>query len=203
MEDFMKDEKMIRLAKVIDTIMKIVSGFALAGAIIALVVIPAVFIFRDKAIDGSLNLEMGSIVILLSQKQQPDFDRLIAPLIALCVSASACAAVIWYSLGIVRKILDPVKAGKPFTDDTPKNLARLGWAVIVFGVISSLAVFFSGLAEINSLDLSTVFMPGMVQDIKVDFRLNASYIVFGLLLFLLARIFRHGAELQQEYDETL
>lgn len=199
----MKDEKMIRLANLIDVIVKIAAGFALAGAIIALAVIPAVFIFRDKAIDGSLNLEMGSISILLSEKQQPDFDKIIMPLVALCISASFCAVVIWYSLKLVRQILDPVKAGKPFTEDTPKKLARLGWAVIVFGVVSSLAVFFSGLAEINSLDLSTIFMPGMVKDVKVDFKLNVSYVIFGLLLFLLARIFRHGAKLQQEYDETL
>lgn len=199
----MKDEKMIKLANLIDVIVKIAAGFALAGAIIALAVIPAVFIFRDKAIDGSLNLEMGSISILLSEKQQPDFDKIIMPLVALCISASFCAVVIWYSLGLVRQILDPVKTGKPFTEDTPKKLARLGWAVIVFGAVSSLAVFFSGLAEINSLDLSTIFMPGMVKDVKVDFKLNVSYVVFGLLLFLLARIFRHGAKLQQEYDETL
>ena len=62
----MENEKLIKSANIIDRILKILRGFALAGVIVSAVFIPLTLIFGTKVIADASHLVLGNLTLTMA-----------------------------------------------------------------------------------------------------------------------------------------
>lgn len=101
-----------------------------------------------------------------------------------------------YEIIIIRKILAPMKMGKPFDIKTSKNIRKLAWIFLVGGLILFIPCTVARIMMVmndnnyfNTLNLISNF--------------NFGFILCSLFLFFLSYIFKYGEALQKLSDETL
>lgn len=115
-------------------------------------------------------------------------------LLLLCV-AGFLALAIWF-LVLLRRIVNTVGHGDPFVPENADRLSRMGWIVVGTQVLSIPA-------GAMILWLAEVFKE--VDDAHVDGEvgINGGAIVLILVLFILARVFRHGAAMRDDLEGTV
>ena len=105
------------------------------------------------------------------------------------------ALAIWF-LVLLRRIVNTVGTGDPFVSDNADRLARMGW--IAIGVqILSLPLGALGLW------LASVFEKADNLNVNIDTGVSAEGIMLVLVLFILARVFRHGTALRADLEGTV
>lgn len=92
-------------------------------------------------------------------------------------------------------IIDSVDEGEPFRAENANRLSRMGW-ISVIGHIGVLPI--AGL----SLWLAP-YADKVGQDVDVGAGVDISGVLLTLILFILARVFRHGAEMREELEGTV
>lgn len=123
----------------------------------------------------------------------PQFVIALALLLA-CVVALIALGI--YFLVLLRRIVLSVGEGDPFAPANADRLARMGWVALA--------------AQIMSLPLgaSAMWVAEIVQDkdkfsVGDDYGLDFSGLLLVLILFILARVFRHGARMREELEGTV
>lgn len=95
---------------------------------------------------------------------------------------------------LLMKITDTVRDGDPFVPENARRLGRMGWVAI--------AAHAWGLV----VTIPGAWMASMVSDPQandaVEVRLGGS-VVLILVLFILARVFRHGAAMREDLEATV
>ena len=90
-------------------------------------------------------------------------------------------------------MIDTVEAGDPFVPDNAQRLSRMGWLVLAVQAstlpIGALAVWLEQRVPQAEID--------------ADFDISGSGLILALVLFILARIFRHGAAMREELEGTV
>lgn len=126
--------------------------------------------------------------------------------LSIAAPAGVLAAALAFALGVLGIVLMAVRqlralvadaaAGTPFAERSPQRIRLIGIAVIV----ADLARGMAGLAG-SAWVRSHVALPG--ASVRLDFPLDAWTLCAGLLLVLLAEVFRVGAALQRDHDLTI
>lgn len=93
----------------------------------------------------------------------------------------------------LRQIIDSVGDGDPFVAENADRLTRMGWIAVAVELLK----FPAGAAAI--------FVASQVEAGKLDFNIEFSLtgILIALVLFILARVFRHGAEMREDLEGTV
>ena len=160
----------------------LVMGVAvLVGAALKLK-LPVMMLFRDKvavAIAGELPHDPGTPVML-------------------AIAASIAMVIVMAIMGFrfllnLRRIIDSVGDGDPFTPVNAARLSAMGWLTIAIEAlalpIGAMALWLSHLAK------------GVHADVELDFPLSG--LISALILFILARVFREGTRLRDEVEGTV
>lgn len=201
----MENKKLIRGASVIDRILKIFQGFALAGVIVAVIFIPLTLIFGEKIVVNSSSVNIGvlNIHLAIDSAEYLDLDHL---KMSICITLAGmilgCAAA-WYCLKVLREILAPMKEGTPFAEGISAKIRKLAWAVLIGGGIGEISSKVSSVFELRAYHIEKLLDDSVVKSISYDYKIGLWFIVAALVLFFLSYIFRYGEELQRESDETL
>jgi Protein of unknown function (DUF2975) len=98
---------------------------------------------------------------------------------------------------IFKLILDIVRAadqGQPFMGKNANRLRSIGWALLTIQGLTIVARF---VAYMNS-DMATDML-----FLNVFETLDFVSLIAAILIFVLAQIFEHGAEMRQELEETV
>ena len=201
----MENKKLIRGASVIDRILKIFQGFALAGVIVAVIFIPLTLIFGEKIVVNSSSVNIGvlNIHLAIDSAEYLDLDHLkMSICIMLAGMILGCAAA-WYCLKVLREILAPMKEGTPFAEGISAKIRKLAWAVLIGGGIGEISSKVSSVFELRAYHIEKLLDDSVVKSISYDYKIGLWFIVAALVLFFLSYIFRYGEELQRESDETL
>lgn len=104
---------------------------------------------------------------------------------------SSIFAVILYEL---RKILKAVLLDKPFDKENSKCLTIIA-AILMIGSL------FVNIARVN---IGTAFVKiTNITGISINYNIDFSMLLYGILILMLAGIFKYGCYLQEEYDATL
>lgn len=96
----------------------------------------------------------------------------------------------------LRKIFNTLVDGTPFTIDNVRRIRFIGAAVIAGTLLKGLlhtliGIYFSNVIQLPGLELNA--------NVKIDF----IGIFLGLVILVLAEVFRHGARLQEDQDLTV
>ncbi len=178
-----KPNDMLLLAgKILTIFMQAAMAIAAAALVLA---IPLILFFQDK-ITVEARAEYGEAI--------GAFPALTtAGVLAL---ALATVALVFFFFGKLRAIIGTVGEGDPFVPENAERLSLMAWLLLAVQV---LMIPIGGLALIvakwaDQLDHS---------NITVDAGLDLEGILMVIVLFILARVFKHGADMRADLEGTV
>ncbi|MBR5345045.1 MAG: DUF2975 domain-containing protein [Clostridia bacterium] len=201
----MENNKLIRSASVIDRILKILQGFALAGVIVAAIFIPLTLIFGEKIVVNSSYVDIGvlNLHLAVDSAEYLDLGHLKLSICSMLAGMILVSAATWYCLKVLREILVPMKEGTPFAEGISAKIRKLAWTVLIGGGIAEISAKVATVFETRAYHIEKLLDDSVVKSISYDYKISLWFVVAALILFFLSYIFRYGEELQRESDETL
>ncbi len=112
-------------------------------------------------------------------------------LFSITVYGAVFGAVMFY----LSNVLKTVENRMPFARENARRIASMGLVFLAGSLFTGMIQAGTANAIIQTLRLTEMM--------SVNYSLNSSMLITGLLLFVLSGIFRYGAYLQEEYDATL
>jgi hypothetical protein len=109
-------------------------------------------------------------------------------------------AVLW---DLLHRLCRAVERQESFSPATFRLLRRVGWLLILFPVAGWAGDLWMnwGVAHFASAHLT--FEGLQIQDNPVHANFNTTLLVVGILVFVLAEVFRRGTQLQEEAELTV
>lgn len=101
-----------------------------------------------------------------------------------------------YFLVLLLRIVNSVQQGDPFVADNADRLARMGWIALALQILAiPVGALVMWIAEVtkDAGDLG----------LEVDVGVNLTAILLTLILFILARVFRHGTAMREDLEGTV
>lgn len=201
-----QERGMSKFANFFYIVTKIWRGFSIAGIIICAIFNVLLLIFGEAMLVSGTEriVAFGNLQLKLTDAATPDFAAL-RPIIFYELAAGAITCgIFWFIANALLRFLADARNGRPFTENAPKALERLGIGVIVYTISDAILTVIHGLILKNAYALNEFFRPEAVKEIELDFNFTLyPLLLVGLALFFLSRVFRYGVRLQQESDETL
>ena len=171
-------------------------------AIVFAVFVVLAKLFGEKLTDGSFTLDLDFIKLHLAQ------DAIAAGVIqnrmeVILFTGLIGCIFIRYGLGFLRRILAPMKEGRPFEEEVAVNLKKVAWLLLIGGGLIQVI----GLAErallVRDLPMDAIFSAPAIHSVEYVFTLDFGFVWLFCVVRFLAQIFAYGQQLQQESDETL
>jgi hypothetical protein len=112
--------------------------------------------------------------------------------------AVALGMLVFASLlvGLLRDLFRTLRAGQPFVPANATRLRRIAYLVILGEFLRSVLVFMSNIVVANNF-----VAPGLRFDARFD--LNVFAIIHGLIILVIAEVFRVGTRLDEEQSLTV
>ncbi len=152
--------------------------------------------FSDIALekaDGGLMMRAATDRIALNLSQ---FGKTMLAGLIYCV----CVLVVFIFL---KRLSDGFRrCDTPFAADVVKRMNVFAWVLLGCAVVSSFAESIANTLMMRNMDLEFSLNPANLNS-GFHFSLNLAPIFVALVVLFLTMIFRYGAQLQQESDETL
>lgn len=200
----MNDHKMMVSAKNMDTFVKVVGRIFEVVSIVLAVFAVLVAIFGEAMFEaGSLSIDLDFMKFQLAEEYQQITNgmRLFA-IVSLLAAAGVCIAVS-VICKLLRRILAPMKDGRPFEPGVAGDLRKIGWVVLVAGAVWQIAGCVLNMLLIRSYPMEQIFSSDAITGITYHFTFDLNFVLISCTLFLLSYIFAYGQMLQKESDETL
>lgn len=166
-----------------------------AKVIVALLIALSVFVM------AMLTIALGAVFSVSRNDLIADLAAAGAPEYAYWIVALAIAMIVglfWHAYRFLRDlwaIIGSVDADDPFRPANADLLGRMGWTVLG-GYITALLIAIQA-AWLDQFDTN-----GRIQtDFDVD--LGAGGLLLILTLFILARVFKHGAAMREDLEGTV
>lgn len=172
----------------------------LAGKVIAIFLQGAMVIGA-----AALTIAAGALLLYrdtlqaeyIAQSGNADAIFPVAAIIGVMLIGLAIVAALFIFFGKLRQIIDTVGEGDPFVPDNAERLSLMAWLMlgIQLLVLPALAL---------ALELAKVadeFGEGIDVDVGGGFDLSGILLV--IILFILARVFRHGAAMREDLEGTV
>ena len=205
-------DKLMKTSKKLDTFFKVSQRIIKIAMIVAVGVVAVLtvenFVNPDAVIaEGYYSIDVGSVTINLTEGYSTEDNNMVLSYVWIVMGLAAAAGVaVYYALGQVRKILQPMTEGNPFHPTVSTNIRKIAYVSIVLGVIANVVSFlqsFGAVAMIEKIKLLDYVKEGTIQSITANSQIDLTFLVVFFILLLVSYIFRYGEELQQQVDETL
>ncbi|MBH5321648.1 DUF2975 domain-containing protein [Aurantiacibacter sediminis] len=159
--------------------------FMSIAAFALLITIP-VLLFYQADIAAELTAELGQEIT--------DFP--LPTIIALLVMALMVVALVFAFFDQLRRIINTVGHGDPFAPQNARRLGNMGWLLLVVQLL---------MIPISGAGLTVAKWADEVghEDITVDAGLDLTGILMVIVLFILARVFKRGAEMRDDLEGTV
>ena len=143
--------------------------------------------------------EEGLVVHATAERAEFSLNRLAS---AVFTGLVYCAMLLVVFIFLKRLCDGFRKCDTPFSDDVIRRMSVFAWVLMGGAVLSSVAEAIGNAMIRRSIDLSFALNPsGMNTGLDVSFHFGP--ILIALLVLFLTVIFRYGAQLQRQADETL
>lgn len=195
---------MIRAAKIISTVLKVFECIATVGLIVMLVALLAVAFFGNAVIEAaSYTLRLDFVTLHFSEKYiaQLSVGKMYA--VISVVLAMLDLGLTLYICKNIRSLLQPMAEGRPFNESSAGHFRKMGWAVVLHGVVSQIGKIIANVFFMKEFRLHELLLSPNLKKVSFDFEFDFYFLVIAGMMFLLSYIFSYGQKLQQESDETL
>jgi hypothetical protein len=198
----MNTGKMVKAAKVIDKVLRILRGFVLVGCIACAACMVLVPIFRESIIAVEY-INLGNVSLTIADDSIVNWNALIlSQEIEFFAGLIGCAFV-WYAFTLLLRVIAPMKDGRPFEAGISNQIRKLALITLVGGAITETATVFASRTAMNAYDFAALLNSSVVSKYSYNGTFDPSFLAGAAILFLLSCVFRYGEELQRESDETL
>lgn len=177
-----KNDLLLLAGKTLTVLIQGIMGLATAVTAITLI---GVALFQGL-IDQEIIAEFGPQAVALP----------VASILWLLGTVLVLCALVFVFFGKLRGIIDTVAAGDPFVPENADRLNAMGWlqiGIYLLGIAASVA---AGLAAQWAGQFTEVEIDGSLE-------LDVPSALLILVLFILARVFRHGAAMRDDLEGTV
>lgn len=172
------NDGLLKAARIVTLVFQGILGVAFVALLIA---IPIVLMSQAHIVDEMLptaTVAAGTVAATIA--------------IVLFLGASA-AAIGFVFLRILRRIIGSVGEGNPFILENADRLRTMGWLAVSIELL-----------KLPASALSIFIAQQVKQDtFTVDVELSITGLLIALVLFILARVFRHGAAMREDLEGTV
>lgn len=214
--------RVMKTATVVDKILKVLQGFAIAGMIIAVIFLVLTAIFGEKAIVGETvaltekiglqkklvdasTVEVAGMDVKLNGEPAEFLNIPWAVGYLCCVLGTlliSCGAS-WFGLRALRNILSSMKEGEVFAEGISRKIRNLGTTVLIGGGIAEVASKVTEVVHMRAYNWDVLLNKAMVAEIDYGSQISFWFALAALVLYFLSFVFLCGEQLQKESDETL
>ena len=200
-------KKLQKTAKRLDKIFSFLQKLTITGCVFGAMVILFIWYLYlgdpdiAEFLRGSLNF--GSISFTLDRSILPADNYFIWYMSLGTILGIVEFPILYMSFGAIRGILELMTAGTPFHEHIVYYLKRLGWLTVAGGVVDIASSFVLQGNFLTRYDLNALFISDKITGVTTNSTADITFILFAMILFLLAQVFQYGLELQQLSDETL
>ena len=174
-----------------------------AFAIVFAVFVVLLKIFKEKMVVGTFSLDLDFVKLNLAGEYGAVTGSVLNHIDLILITGCLGAIAIRYALGVLRSILAPVKAGRPFDSEVPIGFRKLAWIVLLGGGLIEVLGVAGRVLLARSLPMDVIFSSPAIESVEYVFTLDFGFVWIFFVMILLARIFEYGQQLQLESDETL
>lgn len=204
----MNTSKIIKTAKVLDTVFRILQKVIAVCALVAVALLGVFTILnavRPNTIIGSdFNIvDIGPLTIELAKEYTPDNTAILIYAWVMAAAAVAVVAVVCYALGIIRKIFAPMTQGNPFHPAVGKEIRKLAFSSLAIGILQNIMRAVEVLNALRMFHLDSLLQSSQIRSVTANFRYDLSFILVFFVLLLLSYVFHYGEQLQKLSDETV
>ncbi len=197
-------EKMMKIAKDIKATAKacMIICFVFVGLLAVLAVI-LLFVDSSAFSELSTTITLGNVSFEIAPEYLPEGVYLKGRVIAALGAVVILLVYIALSMKCAENVLAPFAQGNPFDGAVAANLKKLGIYSLIFGVVYPLAEAAFQAYLLYVCDFKSVFIGDSILSMEMDFDIDLTYIIIAGVLFMLSYVFKYGAQLQNQADETL
>lgn len=167
-------------------LMVFIAVLSFAAAVVA-IALPFLVIFQDR------------VITRIAEEGVTIGPEMIGAIALVMIGVVGLLALGIYFLVLLRRIVLSVGIGDPFVPDNADRLSRMGWVTLI-GQIASLLV---GLLVVWIGETIGEQAENMHLVTAENFDIDLSGLLLMLVLFILARVFRRGAEMREELEGTV
>jgi hypothetical protein len=172
----------------------------LAGKAIAIFMQGAMALGAIALLIAAVGLAVGHDSIqaeLLTDKAYADVVLPLFPIFSVMLIGFGIVTALFIFFGRLRAIINTVGEGDPFVPANAERLSLMAWLILgVHGLALAAAPFAIELARFAE-------RVGEDANIAIDSGFDLSGILLVIILFILARVFRHGAEMREDLEGTV
>ena len=156
----------------------------------------------DTTQTAATSISLGVIELNLRQTFQ---DSVLSPaLLFMTLIIMISLLILWYlMLSKLDIIIANAISGQIFSPTSGRSLKMISVYVIIEGVINLIARFISSNTISKYIFNLELFNTDIVSSVTVKTDYDISFLITAFIIFILARIFAYGEELQKLSDETL
>jgi len=114
-------------------------------------------------------------------------------ILAIALLAAGVFVLIYRFANLLRRIVDTVGDGDPFIPDNADRLNHMAWLVIG---VQALSIPIGALGAWLAMHIKDA-------QIDIDAGLDINGVLLAVVLFILARVFRRGADMREELEGTV
>jgi len=172
------NDGLLKAARILTAIFMVLTAI---GAVALIVAIPVVLLGQSHIADAMLPTADSAL------------GGVLGALMIVLLCGSAIMALAFAFLRLLRQLIGTVGEGDPFIFENAVRLRTMGWIAVIVELTKipagAMAIFLAGQFETDHMQLD------------IDFSLTG--ILLALVLFILARVFRHGATMREDLEGTV
>lgn len=200
----MENKKMINAAKNFSTIVNIMSKLFLVFSLIFVVIFFNALLSSEAMPAGAqLNLNLDFIKIYFKDTSVLEPSTMKYVVLIASFGGIILCAMIQYISKQLQCILNPIKEGRPFEENTPKYFKKIAYSILAGGFILEILSTIRRMILANILPIKEILTSSLIDKTEYSFMINLDFIVLAMVILFLSYIFAYGQKLQQESDETL
>ena len=186
-------------------VMTIFGVVIMGGVLVGAIVVPEQTvnsILAKGTVSASVNFQ--AMEIELADKVAENIQYVKKDVVKLLVAATIYMGILLFIVVQVRKLLGSLSSGVIFTLANSKKIEWIAYSILLLslsvGVFRTYISYTIGhLFHLDTLLLSTDWVAGINYQFS---GINWTLLFTGLIIWTIARVFRYGAFLQDEYDAT-
>ena len=200
----MEDNKMRKVAGVLETLFKVAGGILTAMVIVCGIFAVLVLIYGEKIfVPDSVTLDIGFLKFYLREEYRFITDDVKLYAMVSLVTAAGLYGMASYACTLLRRILAPMKESRPFEEGMARDLKKVAWLVLGGGLYSEALKIAEHFLMIRAYPMEEIFDSKAIYMMKHIIDVDLGFVLVAAAFFLLSYIFSYGQTLQRESDETL